>query len=110
MKFVGPMCLIVLFSLVSLCIVIRACRGRRIRLKSGIPLINKVLVAVDFDHTLIDTNSDTYIQKLAPNGKFPTEMRERYVPGEYLKYYLLLILFSIIPSLLRNRFCNVRPV
>ncbi|XP_022650711.1 pyridoxal phosphate phosphatase PHOSPHO2-like isoform X1 [Varroa jacobsoni] len=57
--------------------------GRRIRLKGGIPLSNKVLVAVDFDHTLIDDNSDTYIQKLAPDGKFPAEMRERYVPGSW---------------------------
>lgn len=51
-------------------------------MKSGIPLINKILVAVDFDHTLIDDNSDTYIQKLAPGGKFPPEMRERYSPGK----------------------------
>lgn len=58
------------------------CRGRRIRLAGGIPLCNKILVAVDFDHTLIDANSDTYIVKLAPEQKFPEDICKRYSPGE----------------------------
>ncbi|XP_003739908.1 pyridoxal phosphate phosphatase PHOSPHO2 [Galendromus occidentalis] len=60
--------------------------GRRIRLAGGIPLSNKILVAVDFDHTLIDANSDTYIVKLAPGKKIPEEIRKRYSPGSWTKF------------------------
>ena len=31
-------------------------------------MAHKVLLAFDFDHTLIDKNCDLYIQKLAANG------------------------------------------
>lgn len=30
---------------------------------------NKTLLALDFDHTIIDKNSDVFVQRLAPNGK-----------------------------------------
>ena len=38
----------------------------------------KVLVAFDFDHTLIDNNSDTYINKLAPGHKIPEDVKSLY--------------------------------
>ena len=39
---------------------------------------NKILVAFDFDHTLIDENSDLYVRKLAPNGIIPEEIKAKY--------------------------------
>lgn len=48
-------------------------------------MCNKILVAVDFDHTLIDANSDTYIVKLAPGKRIPEEIRNRYSPGKFRK-------------------------
>lgn len=38
----------------------------------------KVLLAFDFDHTIIGDNSDTYIAKLAPGGKIPKEIKDLY--------------------------------
>ncbi|XP_076038142.1 pyridoxal phosphate phosphatase PHOSPHO2-like isoform X2 [Oratosquilla oratoria] len=38
----------------------------------------KVLVALDFDHTIIDDNSDTYIVKLLPNHKVPEDLKQLY--------------------------------
>ena len=39
----------------------------------------KLLIAFDFDHTLVDDNSDTYIiKRLAPNGKLPDEIKAIY--------------------------------
>ncbi|EEC01198.1 pyridoxal phosphate phosphatase PHOSPHO2, putative, partial [Ixodes scapularis] len=42
--------------------------------------MKKHLVVFDFDHTIIDANSDLYIRKLAPNGELPSEIKERYSP------------------------------
>lgn len=39
---------------------------------------HKVLLAFDFDHTLIDNNSDTYINKLAPGHKIPKDLKDLY--------------------------------
>jgi pyridoxal phosphate phosphatase PHOSPHO2 len=36
------------------------------------------LLAFDFDHTIIDENSDVYVNKLAPNGKIPPEIKQLY--------------------------------
>lgn len=38
----------------------------------------KILLAFDFDHTIINDNSDTYVTKLAPNGKIPPEIKALY--------------------------------
>ncbi|XP_064113282.1 probable phosphatase phospho2 isoform X1 [Macrobrachium nipponense] len=53
----------------------------------------KVLLAFDFDHTLIDNNSDTYIYKLAPGHKIPADLKNLYrkdgwthYMGEVFKY------------------------
>lgn len=53
----------------------------------------KVLLAFDFDHTLIDNNCDTYIYKLAPGGKIPDTLKALYrkdgwthYMGEVFKY------------------------
>lgn len=53
----------------------------------------KVLLAFDFDHTLIDANCDTYIYKLAPDGKIPDTLKALYrkdgwthYMGEVFKY------------------------
>lgn len=53
----------------------------------------KVLLAFDFDHTIITENSDTYIAKLAPGGKLPKSIKDLYSDqgwtqfmGEVFKY------------------------
>ena len=38
----------------------------------------KILVVFDFDHTLIDDNSDLYVRKLAPGGKLPQYIKDKY--------------------------------
>lgn len=38
----------------------------------------KILFVFDFDHTVIDDNSDLYCKRLAPGGKIPQEIEETY--------------------------------
>ena len=42
----------------------------------------RILAAVDFDHTLVELNTDAEVQKLSPGGKLPEEpfknLRQRY--------------------------------
>ena len=40
----------------------------------------RYLMAFDFDHTLIDKNSDLHIVKLAPNGQLPQSIKDTYSP------------------------------
>lgn len=47
---------------------------------------NKILVAFDFDHTIIDDNSDLYVRKLAPQGKIPQHIRELYSNNGWTEY------------------------
>ena len=47
---------------------------------------NKILVALDFDHTIIDANSDTCINRLAPDGKIPDELKELYRKNGWTQY------------------------
>ena len=35
----------------------------------------RVLAAFDFDHTLIELNTDAEVQKLSPGGKLPEEIK-----------------------------------
>ncbi|KAK2146398.1 hypothetical protein LSH36_611g03012 [Paralvinella palmiformis] len=46
----------------------------------------KVLVAFDFDHTIIDDNSDLYVRKLAPDGKIPAAISELYNNRGWTEY------------------------
>ncbi|NWJ05677.1 PHOP2 phosphatase, partial [Crypturellus undulatus] len=46
----------------------------------------KFLLVFDFDHTIIDENSDTWIVKCAPEKKLPNELRNSYRPGHWTDY------------------------
>lgn len=43
-------------------------------------------MAFDFDHTLVDDNSDLYVRKLAPNGKLPSEIKALYTDRGWTEY------------------------
>ncbi|XP_053650063.1 pyridoxal phosphate phosphatase PHOSPHO2 isoform X1 [Cherax quadricarinatus] len=47
---------------------------------------HKVLLALDFDHTVIDNNSDTYIYKLAPDHKIPDDLKLLYRRDNWTHY------------------------
>ncbi|KAG7163230.1 probable phosphatase phospho2 [Homarus americanus] len=47
---------------------------------------HKVLLALDFDHTVIDNNSDTYIYKLAPGHKIPEDLKVLYRKDGWTQY------------------------
>nr|XP_056717440.1 pyridoxal phosphate phosphatase PHOSPHO2 [Euleptes europaea] len=46
----------------------------------------KFLLVFDFDHTIVDENSDTWIVKCAPDAKIPGEIRNSYQTGYWTKY------------------------
>ncbi|KAK2532540.1 Phospho2 [Columba livia] len=46
----------------------------------------KFLLVFDFDHTIIDENSDTWIVKCAPEKKLPNGLRNSYRPGRWTEY------------------------
>ncbi|XP_005104823.1 pyridoxal phosphate phosphatase PHOSPHO2 [Aplysia californica] len=46
----------------------------------------KVLMVFDFDHTLVDENSDLYVRKLAPNGELPEEISSLYQDDGWTNY------------------------
>jgi len=46
----------------------------------------KWLVAFDFDHTVVDGNSDTWIYKALPDGKLPTEVSSQLVKGKWTAF------------------------
>jgi len=41
-------------------------------------MTSKILLAFDFDHTMIEACSDRYVQKLAPGGKIPDHIESLY--------------------------------
>jgi len=47
---------------------------------------SKVLLAFDFDHTIIDDNSDTYVINLAPNKEIPNEIKNMYSEKGWTHY------------------------
>lgn len=49
-------------------------------------MAEKILFAFDFDHTVIDDNSDLYCKKLALNGKIPQEIEQTYSDLGWTKY------------------------
>ena len=45
------------------------------------------LVAFDFDHTIADANSDTFILKALPEGEaLPAELKASYQPGRWTEW------------------------
>lgn len=46
----------------------------------------KILFVFDFDHTVIDDNSDLYCKRLAPGGKIPQEIEETYSDLGWTQY------------------------
>uniref|UniRef100_A0A2C9JMV3 Pyridoxal phosphate phosphatase PHOSPHO2 n=1 Tax=Biomphalaria glabrata TaxID=6526 RepID=A0A2C9JMV3_BIOGL len=50
------------------------------------PTTGRLLLVFDFDHSLIDENSDTYICKLAPGGTLPDEIKELYKEDGWTEY------------------------
>ncbi|XP_032549802.1 pyridoxal phosphate phosphatase PHOSPHO2 [Chiroxiphia lanceolata] len=46
----------------------------------------EISVGFDFDHTIIDENSDTWIVKCAPERKLPNGLRNSYQPGHWTEY------------------------
>ncbi len=46
----------------------------------------KILVAFDFDHTLIDDNSDYYVKRLAPDGTIPDEIKAKFSTKGWTEY------------------------
>jgi len=47
---------------------------------------SKILLAFDFDHTMIEDNSDTHVQKLSPGGKIPDSMKDKYDPDGWTEW------------------------
>ncbi|XP_049743351.1 pyridoxal phosphate phosphatase PHOSPHO2 [Elephas maximus indicus] len=46
----------------------------------------KILLVFDFDHTVIDDNSDTWIVQCAPEKKLPIELQESYQKGFWTEF------------------------
>lgn len=46
----------------------------------------KFLLVFDFDHTIIDENSDTWIVRCAPDKKLPNGLQSSYRPGHWTEY------------------------
>lgn len=46
----------------------------------------KILVAFDFDNTIIDDNSDTWIVRCAPEKKLPIELQDSYEKGFWTEF------------------------
>lgn len=46
----------------------------------------KFLLVFDFDYTIVDENSDTWIVKCAPDSKLPDEIRNSYQKGHWTEY------------------------
>lgn len=49
-------------------------------------LPKKILVAFDFDHTMIDGNSDIHITHLCPEGEVPPDIKEKYSDKSWTYY------------------------
>ncbi|XP_069472268.1 pyridoxal phosphate phosphatase PHOSPHO2 [Ambystoma mexicanum] len=46
----------------------------------------KFLLVFDFDHTVVDENSDTWIVKCAPKKKLPSDLISSYEKGKWTEY------------------------
>lgn len=47
---------------------------------------SRVLLCFDFDHTVVDANTDTWIVRLAPGQGLPEELTSSYIPGQWTSY------------------------
>lgn len=47
---------------------------------------SRKLVAFDFDHTIVDGNTDIHIKNLAPNGAIPEEIKRKYSDRCWIDY------------------------
>ncbi|KAM6465521.1 pyridoxal phosphate phosphatase PHOSPHO2 isoform 2-T6 [Liasis olivaceus] len=50
------------------------------------PTTMRFLLVFDFDHTIVDENSDTWIVKCAPGSKLPDEIKNSYQKGHWTEY------------------------
>uniref|UniRef100_A0A8D0BX51 Kelch like family member 23 n=2 Tax=Salvator merianae TaxID=96440 RepID=A0A8D0BX51_SALMN len=50
------------------------------------PPTMKYLLVFDFDHTIVDENSDTWIVRCAPASKLPDEIKNSYQKGLWTEY------------------------
>lgn len=48
--------------------------------------MKKNLLALDFDHTIVDDNSDTLVQKLAQNSEIPDRIKKLYKSGGWILF------------------------
>jgi phosphoserine phosphatase len=48
--------------------------------------LGKVLYVFDFDHTIVDQNSDIFIYRALPGGILPDHIKESYVTGKWTEY------------------------
>ena len=46
----------------------------------------KILLVFDFDNTIIDDNSDTWIVQCAPEKKLPLELKDSYKKGFWTEF------------------------
>ena len=46
----------------------------------------KILVAFDFDHTVIDDNGDLYVSNLCPDGKIPQNIKDKFSTRGWTDY------------------------
>ncbi|XP_064647672.1 pyridoxal phosphate phosphatase PHOSPHO2-like [Lineus longissimus] len=46
----------------------------------------RILMAFDFDHTIIDKNTDLHVVDLAPKGKIPPEVKALYTKDNWTNY------------------------
>ncbi|XP_067139306.1 pyridoxal phosphate phosphatase PHOSPHO2-like [Centruroides vittatus] len=61
----------------------------------------KELLVLDFDHTIINENSDVFVIRLAPEGRLPPRIKELYKPDGWTLYMKTVFLY-----LYQN---NIRP-
>jgi hypothetical protein len=54
------------------------------------------LVALDFDHTICDENSDTFIPQRALGGPIPAALKASYEPGRWTECVFLLFVYVCI--------------
>lgn len=62
----------------------------------------KILFVFDFDHTVIDGNSDLYCKRLAPGGKIPKEIEETYSDLGWTHYMGFIFVTSTNMALQKN--------
>ncbi|XP_033762544.1 pyridoxal phosphate phosphatase PHOSPHO2-like [Pecten maximus] len=49
-------------------------------------MTGRLLLAFDFDHTMVDENSDLWVKRLAPGGELPQEIEDKYSDDGWTHY------------------------